>query len=48
MTFNKTIPVLRIFSLEKAEAFYIGYLGFTVDWQHRFDETVTVYMKVFC
>ena len=46
MNFNKTIPILRIFSPEKAEEFYIGYLGFTVDWQHRFEEGAPLYMQV--
>ena len=36
ITFDSTIPVLRIFSVEKARAFYVDYLGFAVDWEHRF------------
>jgi hypothetical protein len=35
----ETIPILRIFSVEKAKEFYCGFLGFTVDWEHRFDRT---------
>ena len=34
--FARAIPVLRIFSVDKANEFYVGYLGFTIDWQHRF------------
>jgi len=30
-------PVLRIFDEEKAKAFYVGYLGCAVDWEHRFE-----------
>ena len=26
------IPVVRIFSVEKAQEFYVGYLGFAFDW----------------
>ena len=42
----QTIPILRIFSVEKAKEFYAGFLGFTVDWEHRFDATAPVYMQV--
>jgi len=34
---QQTIPILRIFSFEKAREFYVEFLGFTVDWEHRFD-----------
>jgi hypothetical protein len=34
----KVMPVLRIFSVEKAREFYLDYLGFQVDFEHRFDE----------
>lgn len=27
----RTIPILRIFSVEKATEFYIGWLGFKID-----------------
>ena len=27
----RTIPILRIFSVEKAKEFYIGWLGFKID-----------------
>ncbi len=42
----RTIPILRIFSVEKAKEFYVGFLGFAVDWEHRFDEKAPVYMQV--
>jgi uncharacterized glyoxalase superfamily protein PhnB len=42
----ETIPILRIFSVEKAKEFYCGFLGFTVDWEHRFDEKAPVYMQI--
>jgi catechol 2,3-dioxygenase-like lactoylglutathione lyase family enzyme len=44
--FAKTIPILRMFSVEKAQEFYIGYLGFKVDWEHRFEPTLPLYMQV--
>ncbi len=42
----RTIPILRIFSVEKAREFYVGFLGFAVDWEHRFDERSPLYMQV--
>jgi Glyoxalase superfamily protein len=41
-----TIPLLRIFDIDKAREFYIGFLGFALDWEHRFDENAPVYMQV--
>ena len=41
VAFQKTIPILRIFDVEKAKEFYVGFLGFTVDWEHHFEEGVT-------
>ena len=35
----QVIPILRIFSVEKAREFYLDYAGFRVDWEHRFDPT---------
>lgn len=40
------VPILRIFSIEKAQEFYLGYLGFKVDWEHRFEPTLPLYMQV--
>jgi catechol 2,3-dioxygenase-like lactoylglutathione lyase family enzyme len=39
VAFQKTIPILRIFDVEKAKEFYVGFVGFTVDWEHHFEET---------
>src|SRR5262245_53901346 len=44
--FERVIPILRIFSIEKAREFYVGFLGFTVDWEARFDESAPVYMQI--
>ncbi len=44
--FGKAVPIFRIFSLEKAREFYLDFLGFKVDWEHRFDATAPVYMQV--
>jgi len=44
--FGRTIPILRIFSLEKAREFYVDFLGFRADWEHRFAPDAPVYMQV--
>ena len=35
MTFAPAIPILRIFDEAKAREFYVGFLGFKIDWEHR-------------
>ena len=44
--FGCAIPVFRIFSLDKAREFYLDFLGFQVDWEHRFEPDAPVYMQV--
>jgi hypothetical protein len=44
--FKLAVPVLRIFDLAKAEEFYLEYLGFTVEWTHRFEESFPVHMQI--
>jgi uncharacterized glyoxalase superfamily protein PhnB len=46
MTFGKTTPILRIFDEAKAREFYVEFLGFKVDWDHRFEEGLPLYMQV--
>jgi uncharacterized glyoxalase superfamily protein PhnB len=43
---TKTVPILRVFSVEKAREFYVDYVGFKVDWEHRFDDNAPLYMQV--
>lgn len=38
MILSTTIPILRIFDEAKAKEFYVAFLGFSVDWEHRFGE----------
>lgn len=40
------VPVLRVMSVEAALPFYTGYLGFTLDWRHRFEPGLPVYAQV--
>lgn len=46
MLSKQTIPVFRIFDLAKAREFYVDWLGFTVDWEHRYEENMPVYMQI--
>ncbi len=38
-----SVPILRIFDVAKAMEFYIDFLGFSVDWEHRFGENFPLY-----
>lgn len=40
------IPILRTFPGEQARRFYVDFLGFTVDWDHRFGEGMPMYQQV--
>ena len=40
------IPILRIFSVEKAKEFYVDFLGFKIDWEHRFGDNFPLYAQV--
>lgn len=42
----KSIPVLRIFDIAEAKAFYLDYLGMSLDWEHKFDDESPAYMQV--
>lgn len=41
-----TVPILRSFDEGKAREFYIDWLGFKVDWEHRFAPDLPLYMQV--
>lgn len=40
------IPILRIFDETKALEFYAEFLGFAVDWEHRFGPDFPLYLQV--
>lgn len=46
MNFQQPTPILRIFDEDKAREFYVGFLGFKVDWEHRFAEDLPLYLQV--
>ena len=42
----QVIPILRIFDVAKAKEFYVDFLGFSIDWEHRFEDDAPLYMQV--
>ncbi len=43
---TEVVPILRIFDKAKTVEFYVEWLGFTIDWEHRFEENFPLYMQV--
>ncbi len=46
MEARRVVPIFRIFDVAKAREFYCGFLGFVVDWEHRFADDAPLYMQV--
>ncbi|MFZ6655593.1 glyoxalase superfamily protein [Undibacterium sp. TJN19] len=46
MELSAAIPILRIFSVDKAKEFYLDFLGFTLVWEHRFEDNFPLYAEV--
>ncbi len=46
MKLGAIAPILRIFDETKAREFYVGFLGFQVDWEHRFEPGLPLYVQV--
>jgi hypothetical protein len=44
--FLQAIPILRIFDEAKARALYCDFLGFAVEFEHRFEARLPLYMGV--
>ena len=44
--FTQVIPMLRIFSVEKARDFYLHFLGFKLDWENDGGGRSPMYMQV--
>lgn len=43
---GRVTPILRIFDVPKAREFYLGFLGFAWDWEHRFEPQLPLYAQV--
>jgi len=46
MEFGSIVPLLRMFDIPATRAFYNDYLGFGVDFEHRFEPELPLYMQV--
>ena len=46
MQLSPAIPILRSFSEAKAREFYVDFLGFEVEWEHRFEPDAPLYMEL--
>lgn len=40
------IPIFRMFDVAKAKEFYLDFLGFKLDWVHKFSPSAPSYMQV--
>ncbi|MFC6713246.1 glyoxalase superfamily protein [Branchiibius cervicis] len=40
------VPILRVFPGGEATRFYRDFLGFTIDWEHRFEPGLPLYLQV--
>lgn len=45
-TLGSPVPILRSFDEARARSFYLDYLGFSVDWEHRFEPALPLYMQL--
>jgi catechol 2,3-dioxygenase-like lactoylglutathione lyase family enzyme len=46
MRATAVVPILRLFDETSTRAFYVDFLGFAVDWEHRFAADLPLYMQV--
>lgn len=42
----RAIPILRILDVAKTREFYLEYLGFSVDFEHRFHDNAPLFMGI--
>jgi hypothetical protein len=40
------VPIVRVLEAGKAKDFYLGRLGFSLDWEHRFEDGFPLYAQV--
>jgi hypothetical protein len=46
LAFEVAVPIVRIFDVAKAHEFYLGFLGFAVDWEHRYGDDFPLYTQI--
>lgn len=45
-TFGGAIPIIRIFDVDRAKAFYVDHLAFVIEWEHRFGDDFPLYAQI--
>lgn len=45
-SFNQAIPIFRMFDEAKAREFYLGFLGFSVEFERRFEPGLPLYLGI--
>ena len=43
---ESSIPVVRMLDEAQAKAFYVDFLGFEIEWEHRFSDDAALYMQI--
>jgi catechol 2,3-dioxygenase-like lactoylglutathione lyase family enzyme len=43
---QRVIPTFRITNYEKSKHYYVEVLGFTIEWEHRFNPNFPVFMSI--
>jgi hypothetical protein len=46
ISFIRPIPILRMFDETKAREFYLGFLGFQIEFEHRFEAGMPLYLGI--
>ena len=46
MSLGTITPILRCFDESKTREFFLDFLGFKVDWEHRFEDGLPLYLQV--
>ncbi len=44
--FGSPTPIFRIFDEARARDFYVNFLDFHIDWEHRFEKNAPLYMQI--
>ena len=46
MRFGTCVPILRFYDEARTKDFYLGFLGFALDWEHRFGPDMPLYAQI--
>jgi catechol 2,3-dioxygenase-like lactoylglutathione lyase family enzyme len=43
---QRVVPALRITNYEQSKKFYLDRLGFSLEWEHRFEPNLPVFLSI--